>query len=178
MTASSPNVRRSVRIYHVRCTKSSRCEMHHMPWEACFPATRCGTPFFPKQFTVRGSQFFLKMCPPFSAGHAAFLFICLPGDFFTFVSQVRCLHCWCPPFSAGHAAFLFICFPCNFFPSVSRVRCLFRWPCCSSIHLSPMCLPYFCLPGSVPALLVSTLSTGHAAFLFYSFVSLPQTGYC
>ena len=30
-----------------------------------------GSPFFPKQFTVRGSQFFLKMCPPF-------LFICLP----------------------------------------------------------------------------------------------------
>ena len=35
-------------------------------------------------------------CPPFSAGHEAFLFVCLPGDFFTFVSQVRCLHCWCP----------------------------------------------------------------------------------
>ena len=33
--------------------------------------------FFPKQFTVRGSQFFLKMC-----------------------------HCWCPPISTGHVAFL------------------------------------------------------------------------
>ena len=42
-------------------------------------------------------------CPPFSAGHVAFLFICL------FVSQV--CHCWCPPFSAGDATFLFICLP-------------------------------------------------------------------
>ena len=33
--------------------------------------------FCPKQFTVRGSQFFLKMC-----------------------------HCWCPPISTGHVAFL------------------------------------------------------------------------
>ena len=33
--------------------------------------------FFPKQFTVRGSPFFLKMC-----------------------------HCWCPPISTGHVAFL------------------------------------------------------------------------
>ena len=39
-------------------------------------------------------------CPPFSAGNAAFLFICLPGR-----------HYWCPPFSAGDATFLFICFP-------------------------------------------------------------------
>ena len=42
-------------------------------------------------------------CPPFSAGHVAFLFICLKNDFCTSVSQVRCLHCWYPPFSAGHA---------------------------------------------------------------------------
>ena len=39
-------------------------------------------------------------CPPFFAGHAAFLFI----------SQV--CHCWCPPLSVGHAAFLFMCLPC------------------------------------------------------------------
>ena len=38
-------------------------------------------------------------CPPFSAGHTAFLFI----------SQV--CHCWCPPLSVGHAAFLFMCLP-------------------------------------------------------------------
>ena len=35
-------------------------------------------------------------CPPFSAGHAALLFICLPCNFFPF-------------FSAGHEAFLCIC---------------------------------------------------------------------
>ena len=31
--------------------------------------------------------------PPFSAGHVAFLFICLPCDFFLFVFQAWCLHC-------------------------------------------------------------------------------------
>ena len=36
---------------------------------------------------------------PFSAGHAALLFICFPCGLFTFVFQVRCLHCWHPPFS-------------------------------------------------------------------------------
>ena len=121
--------------------------MHHrmpeqlgLPWET---VSRWGdlVKHFSKQLTVRGSQIFLKMCPPFlsllvsalfrwpcsisilnyflircvrpfchcwcppfSAGHAPFLFICLPGDFFTLVSQVRCLLCWCPPLSAGHAA--------------------------------------------------------------------------
>ena len=85
-------------------------------------------------------------CPPFSAGDATFLFVCLPGlslvvsalvlCFYSFVSQVR--HCWCrlwwcPPFSVGHVAFLFIC-----------------------------------LPGL--SLLVSALFVGHAAFLF---ISLP-----
>ena len=43
-------------------------------------------------------------CPPFSAGHAAFLLICFPG-----------LSLALPPFSAGHVAFLFICLPCDFF---------------------------------------------------------------
>ena len=58
--------------------------------------------FFLKQFTVRGSQFFLKMCPPFVSlvvsalfRHVALLFMVC--------------RCWCPPFSAGHVAFLFIC---------------------------------------------------------------------
>ena len=36
-------------------------------------------------------------CPPYSAGHVAFL---------SFVSHV--CHWWCPPFFAGEAAFLFI----------------------------------------------------------------------
>ena len=136
-----------------------------------------------QQFTVRGSQFFLKMCPPIlsllvsvlSAGHAAFLCIyviflflsprfgawtaglrpfplakqhfypfvshVIPCDLFTFVSQVRCLHCWRLPFSAGQAAFLFICLPRDFLTFVSQVRCLHCW-----------CPPF---------------SAGHAAFLFF-----------
>ena len=70
--------------------------------------------------------------PPFSVGHVAFLFICLPGVScwcppfsvgHASVSQV--CHCWCPPFSAGDATFLFICFP-----GLSLlVSTLFRWPC-------------------------------------------------
>ena len=82
--------------------------------------------------------------PPLSAGHVAFLFICLPGlslvclcllamkHFYSFVSQVR--YCWCPPFSVGHASFLFIiCLP-----GLSlAVSALFRWRCNISIHLFP-----------------------------------------
>ena len=78
-------------------------------------------------------------CPPFSAGHAAFPFIRLPCDFFTFVCQVQCLYCWCPPFSAGRAACLFICHSVDFLFFVSQVRSLHCW-----------CLPF---------------SAGHAAFL-------------
>ena len=79
-------------------------------------------------------------CPPFSAGHVAFLFTCLPGLSLVVSALFRwpcsvsihlsprsvtfsaghvaflcmCLpvcRCWCPPFSAGHVAFLFICLP-------------------------------------------------------------------
>ena len=72
-------------------------------------------------------------CPPFSAGHAEFLFICLPGDFFTFVSQVRCLRCWCPPFSAGHAVSGSLL--CDFFTCASQVQCLYCWcPSFSADH--------------------------------------------
>ena len=85
---------------------------------------------FPKQFTVRGSQFFLKMCPPFvslmvsahfhwpcsisihlsprSVTGGVRPFSLAMQHFYSFVSQQVC-HCWCPPFSGGHAAFLFIC---------------------------------------------------------------------
>ena len=85
---------------------------------------------FPNQCTFRGSQFFLKTCPPFSAGHAAFQFICIKSGFFTFVSQVRCA---LPvstliPESAGHAAFLFICLPYDLFTFIFQVRCLRCWP--------------------------------------------------
>ena len=68
-------------------------------------------------------------CPPFPAGHVAFLFICLPG-LSLLVSALFAVYClvsalfrwpcsisihssprsvtagWCPPFSAGHVAFL------------------------------------------------------------------------
>ena len=90
-------------------------------------------------------------CPPFSAGHAACLFI----------SQV--CHFWCPPLSVGHAAFLFMCLP-----GLSLVvSALFRWPCSISILLSARSVTgvslsigheaflFICLPG--PLLLVSAL---------------------
>ena len=96
-------------------------------------------------------------CPPFSAGHVALLFFCLPG-----LSLV----------SIGHEAFLFICLPgpsllvpCSIsihlsfrsvsggvrpcplamkhvYSSVSQVRycwCPPCWPGSISIHLSPRC---------------------------------------
>ena len=122
----------------------------------------------------------IQWCPPFAAGHVAFLFFCLPGGlslvcpcllamkhFHSFVSQVRhcwchvafhfysfvfqVCHWWCPPLSVGHEAFLFICFP----GPLLLLFALFRWPCSISIHLSPQ---------------VSALFVGHAAFLF---ISLP-----
>ena len=92
----------------------------------------------------RVSQFFLKMCPSFLSllVSAHFRWPC-SIDFFTFVSQFRCLRCWCPPFSAGHAAFL--------------------------IHLFPMWFVYFGFPGSVPALLASAL----LPFPAFLFICLP-----
>ena len=122
---------------------------------------------WPCCISIHVSQACHWWCPPFAAGHVAFLFFCLPGlslvcpcllamkHFYSFVSQVR--HCWC------HVAFLFIClsglslvvFPCisiHLFPGsvtgaalfrcfysfVSHVcHCYFRWPCSISIHLSP-----------------------------------------
>ena len=88
-------------------------------------------------------------CPPcwcpFSVGHVAFLFICLPGlslpvsvhAAFLFIHQV--CHCWCPPLSLGHAAFLFMCLP-----GLSLVVwALFRWP--SSISIPGLSLVCPCL---------------------------------
>ena len=81
-------------------------------------------------------------CPPFSAGHVAFLFICLPV-LSLLVSAPFCWPCsisirlspWCPPFSVGHVAFLFIFQVCHWWcPPVSA---LVRWPCSISIHLFP-----------------------------------------
>ena len=100
----------------------------------------------------------------FSAGHVAFLFICLAGlsllgsALFRWPCSIsihlspRLCHCpRCPPFSVGHVAFLFICLP-----GLSLVvSALFRWPCSISIHLSPRSVtapPFSC----------------NAAFLFVS----------
>ena len=136
----------------------------------CLPRTGAGTCrvletgglLFPKQFAVRGSQFFLKMCPPFvsllvsalfrwpCSYNVAFLFICLPGlsllvsalfrwpcsisiHLFPRSLLVSALFRW--PCSYN-VAFLFICLP-----GLSLlVSALFRWPCSISIHLCPRSL--------------------------------------
>ena len=171
--------------------------------------------FFPKQFTVRGSQFFLKMCPPFLSLLVSALFrwpcsisihlsprsvICglrpfalAMQHFYSFVSQV--CHWWCPPFSAGHVAFLFICLPglsllVSFFvghvaflftcpPGLSLlVSALFRWPCRISIHLSPRSVTagvrpfplamqnFYSFVSQVCHCWCPPFSVGHVAFLF------------
>ena len=81
-------------------------------------------------------------CPPFSAGHAAFLFICLPGDFFTSPNRLLLgvLNAFegCPP-----------CFGTACPPSVRLVTlCL---PSCWS--LCPPCLPpvFLCLQSCLPS---------------------------
>ena len=80
--------------------------------------------------------------PPFSAGHAAFLFNCFSGDFFTFVSQVRCLHFW----SVGHAAFLFICLSGAFFTFVSLISLplsLRFGACTAGVRPLPLAMQHF-----------------------------------
>ena len=76
-------------------------------------------------------------CPPFSAGHVAFLFICLPGlsvlvsALFRWpcsISISQVCHCWCPPFSAGHVAFLFVL--------ASLCICLPALDCCIRLCLA------------------------------------------
>ena len=94
-------------------------------------------------------------CPPFPAGHVAFLFICIPGlsllvpamqHFYSFPKQFTV---WCPihlsprsvtagvrPFPLAHVASLLICLP-----GLSLlVSALFHWPCSISVHLSPRCV--------------------------------------
>ena len=149
-----------------------------------FGACTAGVRLFPLAmqhfYSVVSRVIFFAFCLPGSVpallAPALFLFICLPGDFFTFVSQVRCLHCWCPPFSAGHATFLFSCLPCDSFnfclpgsmPAM-LVSALFRWPRSISIHLSPMRFLYFCLQVRCLRSWCPPFSAGHAAFLFLCF---------
>ena len=82
-------------------------------------------------------------CPPFSAGHEAFLFICLPG-----LSLLSL---------AGHVAFLCICLP-----GLSVVvSALFGWPCSISTFVSLLighCVRLVSLVSGLVSLLV-----GHCA---------------
>ena len=123
--------------------------------------------FFPKQFTVGGSQFFLKMCPPFvsllvSAHFHSPCSISIhlsPGSarpfplatqhFYSCVSQV--CHWWCPPFSAGREAFLFICLP--------------------GLSLLPMQY-FYSFVSQVCHLRCPPFSAGDATFLFICFKGL------
>ena len=126
------------------------------------------------------------------------LYFCL-HDFCTYVSQVRCLHCWGPPFSAGHAAFLFICLPCDFLtfsPKQVAVRgsqCFLRVsallrdsvsdfrPACHPLSpfllvtvsaLSPFCLPSCCaVPTS--ALQSCPFVSQHWTAVLQSFTCAP-----
>ena len=111
--------------------------------------------------------------------------VSLPCDVFTFVSQVRCLHCWCPPFSAGHAAFLFICLPGDFFTLVSQIQRLHCW--CPPFSAGQAAFLFVCLPVSqVISLLLFPrfgactagvrpfpLAMQYAAFLFICLQGLP-----
>ena len=108
---------------------------------------------------------------PFSAGHAAFLFLCLP-------QVCRWL---CPPLSAGHGACLFFCLP-----GLSLlVSALFRWPCNISIHLSPRSVTvgvrpfplamqkFYSFVSQVCHWWCPPFSAGNATFLF-----IPETVHC
>ena len=104
-----------------------------LPRSLCLQESRCKT-FSPNSLLLGVLNSFLRcvrplchcLCPPFPAGHVAFLFICLPGlsllvsALFRWPSSISIrlsprsvtagvrpfpLAMWCPPFSAGHAAF-------------------------------------------------------------------------
>ena len=156
--------------------------------------------YLPKQFTVRGSQFFLKMCPPFVSllVSAHFHWPCSISihlsprsvtagvrpfplamqHFYSCVSQV--CHWWCPPFSAGRVAFLFICLP-----GLSLlVSAHFHWRCDIYIHLSPrsvtggvrpfpLAMEHFCsFVSQVCHCWCPPFSAGHVTVLFICFSGL------
>ena len=100
-----------------------------------------GKSSIPKPLRCRVLNFFGDLChcwcPPFSAGHIAFLLICFPG-----LSLLVSAHFRWPcsisvpagvrPFPLA-VAFLFICL----LGLSLLVSALFCWPCNISIHLSP-----------------------------------------
>ena len=80
-------------------------------------------------------------CPPFSAGDATFLFVCLPGLSLVVSALFRwpcsiSIHLSPRLVTGGVRPFLLFLFIC--LPGLSLlVSALFRWPCSISIHLSP-----------------------------------------
>ena len=105
------------------------------------------------------SQICRCWCPPFSVGYVAFLFICL-RDVSLLVSAFSAWRC---NFSIRSPSSLPWRRVSQFFlkmypPFLSLlVSTYFCWPCSTSIQLSLQWFLYFCLTGSVPALLVSAL---------------------
>ena len=87
-------------------------------------------------------------CPPFSAGHAAFLFICLPGDFFRGSGCPPCCRTACPP----SLRLVTLCLPSLCFP------------------LSPFCLLLILSPFLSPFLLVTESALVSFCFLLYPFL--------
>ena len=106
------------------------------------------------------SQVCYCWCPPFSAGHLACLFICLPG-----------LSYWYPSFSVGNAICLFICLPDlgpfplamqYFYSFVSQV-CHWWCPPLSIGHVALLFMVCYCW---------YPFSMGHVAVLFICLPSL------
>ena len=106
-------------------------------------------------------------CPPFSPGHAAFLFICLPG-----LSLLVCeILGW--PCSTSAATQHFYSFGLSLV-----VSALFRWPRSISIHSSPRSVTggvrpfplamqhFYSFVSQVCHVWSPPFSAGHAAFLF------------
>ena len=103
---------------------------------ACLPLAFVSN-FFPKQFTVRGSQFFLKMCPPF----VSLLSSCLPS----------CLSL-CPPSLPSVSLCLRSCLA-SCWPSCLLCCWSLCPPCLNSVIL--LFPSSFCLPSCFPFLLMS-----------------------
>ena len=120
-------------------------------------------------------------CPPFSVGHAAFLFICLPGLslLVSALCRWRCnisirlsqvCHWWCPPFSAVsiHLSPRSVTAGVRPFPLamqhvysfVPQVCCHCQCPPFSAGHAAFLFISQVCHCWCPP------LSVGHAAFLF------------
>ena len=153
---------------------------------------------WPCSIPIRFSPSPARWCPPFSVGHVAFLFICVPGLSLLVSSisihlpglslLVSALFRWrcnisirlSPRSVTGGVRpfplFLFICLPC-------LVSALVRWPCSISIHLSPglslvvsaLFRCFYSFVSQVCHCWCPPFSVGHVAFLFICLpgLSLP-----